>query len=187
MPEIRARGGTNTGWTQGSAQHNFSKRLQLTPVQQPTQGLTDKSVSSKMKGCISAEQKTQQICPTHSIFPFFKNKNNNNHQKIPPTRSSTEPALICKCSPCCKEKKNCLCIRAAEHFREACRQGEKTLLIGSNEQEAGTILLFLQGFESSSDSPESNLLNELLPMLQHRHLSGRVRKGHCCPTGNSSG
>lgn len=123
----------------------------------------------------------------HSIFPFFKNKNNNNHQKIPPTRSSTEPALICKCSPCCKEKKNCLCIRAAEHFREACRQGEKTLLIGSNEQEAGTILLFLQGFESSSDSPESNLLNELLPMLQHRHLSGRVRKGHCCPTGNSSG
>lgn len=71
MPEIRARGATTTGWTQGSAQHNCSKRLQLTPVQQPTHGLTDKSVSSKMKGCISAEQKPQQIWPTHSISPLF--------------------------------------------------------------------------------------------------------------------
>lgn len=61
MPEIRARAATNTGWTQGSAQHNRSKRLQLTAMQQPTEGLTDKSVSSKMKDCISVEQKPQQI------------------------------------------------------------------------------------------------------------------------------
>lgn len=57
-----------------------------------------------------------------------------------------------------------------EHYREVCRQeGQETLLIGSNEQEAGTILLFLQGFESSSNSPEPNLFNELLTVLQHRH------------------
>lgn len=60
------------------------------------------------------------------------------------------------------------------------------LLTGSSKQEHGTILLFLQRFESSSNSLESNLLSELLTRLQHRQCSGRARKGHCHPAGNSS-
>lgn len=68
MPETKATGATNTRWTQVSAEHDCTKKLQCMSVQQPTQRLTDKAVSSKMKGCISAEQKAQQIWPTHSIF-----------------------------------------------------------------------------------------------------------------------
>lgn len=95
MPETKATGATNTRWTQVSAEHDCTKKLQCMSVQQPTQRLTDKAVSSKMKGCISAEQKAQQIWPTHSIF-FLSHEEAHNSYDL---QMDSELQRIKKC-PC---------------------------------------------------------------------------------------
>lgn len=154
MPENRARGATNTGWTQGSAQHHACAAAHTRAGRQ---------------ACL-LQNEGLHLCrtepPADLAQPF----------QLPSSfakQESTEQ-LQSASAACTAQSKSCLCMRAANKAlqRQADTRGR------GKKQEAATILLFLQRFESSSNNPGLHHWNELLSILQHRQGQARAPLPH---------